>query len=174
MRAPVVAPGLTLNYHYRMPLSQGSTPQPCHDREDVITSRSESRTPLPLLLALPSARGLSHAPRQTARSVRRAAPDRFHSDRCDRGAGGWRLHHPAGAQVHPDRDRRLDGARAIARERSGRAHAPGGAGRIILADLSSQLRLVRHVRIVVKNADGARLAFPPSGGAADGTKELRA
>jgi hypothetical protein len=37
-----------------------------------------------------------------------------------------------------------------------------------LADLTSQLRLVRHVRIVVKDAAGARLSLPAPAGGADG------
>src|SRR5262249_48143358 len=42
-----------------------------------------------------------------------------------------------------------------------------------LADLSSQLRLVRHVRIVVKDAAGFPLAPRPSVGAADATRHDR-
>jgi two-component system sensor histidine kinase UhpB len=43
-----------------------------------------------------------------------------------------------------------------------------------LADLTSQLRLVRHVRIVVKDAAGARLPLRAPVGGADGTLEERA
>src|SRR5262249_57003249 len=43
-----------------------------------------------------------------------------------------------------------------------------------LADLSSQLRLVRHVRIVVKDAAGSPLAPRPPVGASDVTRHDRA
>ena len=43
-----------------------------------------------------------------------------------------------------------------------------------LADLSSQLRLVRHVRIVVKDASGAPLAVRPPVGGAEATHDERA
>jgi len=43
-----------------------------------------------------------------------------------------------------------------------------------LADLSSQLRLVRHVRIVVKNAAGSPLAPRPAVSASDTTRDDRA
>ena len=43
-----------------------------------------------------------------------------------------------------------------------------------LSDLASPLRLIRHVRIVVKDADGAPLPSPSSAGAADTTREARA
>ena len=43
-----------------------------------------------------------------------------------------------------------------------------------LFDLTSRLRLVRHVRIGVKDAHGAALAIPPSVGGADATRGERA
>ncbi len=43
-----------------------------------------------------------------------------------------------------------------------------------LADLTSQLRLVRHVRIVVKDAAGARLSLPAPAEGADGRPDERA
>jgi hypothetical protein len=43
-----------------------------------------------------------------------------------------------------------------------------------LADLTSQLRLIRHVRIVVKDAHGAPLAVRPPAGGADAAPPRRA
>ena len=43
-----------------------------------------------------------------------------------------------------------------------------------LFDLTSRLRLVRHVRIGVKDAQGSALAVPPSVGNADATRGERA
>src|SRR5262245_63579625 len=43
-----------------------------------------------------------------------------------------------------------------------------------LADLTSQLRLVRHVRIVVKDAAGERLPLRPPAGAAETSRDEQA
>ena len=61
----------------------------------------------------------------------RAAPDRVLRCRCGCGAGCRRRHDPQGPHCDRRRDRGLDGARATAGRRGGRAHAAGGAGRAV-------------------------------------------
>ena len=153
-----MAPGLWLNYHRRRLRPRGPICNAARTGRTVISARSESRTPSPRPLALPSARRLSHA-LWYGRSVRAQLLIVFVLiDVIAALVAGAVTILKARTATGVEMAASMELARLLIGEAVGLIQQEVPAERF-LTDLSSQLRLVRHVRIGVKDAAGTRWRF---------------
>jgi len=138
-----------------------------------ISAQSESRTPALAPLAWPSARALSQV-LWYGRSVRAQLLIVFILIDVIAGliAGAVTIFQ-ARASTRVEIAASMELARLLVSEAVGLIQQEVPAEKF-LADLTSQLRLVRHVRIVVKDAAGSPLTLRPAVGASDGTRDERA
>ena len=138
-----------------------------------ISAQTESRTPLLRPLAWPSARALSHA-LWYGRSVRAQLLIVFILIDVIAGliAGAVTILQ-ARTSTRVEIAASMELAELLVSEAVGLMQQEVPAEKFLF-DLTSRLRLVRHVRIGVKDARGAALAIPPSVGGADATRGERA
>src|SRR5262249_46523568 len=168
--ALTVAPGSRLNYYW-LRLGPRADPADLPLRGGrFISARSESRMPLLRPLAWQSVRALSHA-LWHGRSVRAQLLIVFIVIDVIAGlvAGAVTILQ-ARASTRVEVAASMELAELLVREAVGLMQQEVPAEKF-LADLNSQLRLVRHVRIVVKDAGGSPLLPHPPAGA--GTRDDR-
>src|SRR4029453_8071098 len=167
--ARAVARGRELNYHWRRLPPRGPICNAARTWRTSIATPSASRAPSLRPLALPSARRLTHA-LWYGRSVRAQLLIAFILIYLIPGAGAG-----AGALLRARRSPRVEIAASMELAQLLVSEAVALMQQAVpaekfLADLASPLRLVRHVRIVVKDATGAPLAVRPPR-AAEATRE---
>ena len=131
-----------------------------YDRRTFISAQIESRTPSPRPLAWPSAHALSHA-LWYGRSVRAQLLIVFILIDVIAGmiAGAVTILQ-ARTSTRVEIAASMELAALLVSEAVGLMQQEVPAEKF-LVDLTSQLRLVRHVRIGVKDASGSALALPP-------------
>jgi two-component system sensor histidine kinase UhpB len=139
----------------------------------LISAQSDSRTAMPRPLTWPSGRGLSHA-LWHGRPVRLQLLIIFIVIDLIAGlvAGGVTIFQ-ARNSTRVEIAASMELAELLVREAVALMQQEVPAEKF-LADLSSQLRLVRHVRMVVKDTAGAPLASRPPAGGSDQAREARA
>jgi two-component system, NarL family, sensor histidine kinase UhpB len=167
-----MAPGSKLNYHcWRLP-HRGPICNAARTGRTCISTRSASRAPPLRLLALPSARRLTHA-LWYGRSVRAQLLIAFILIDLIAGAvAGAVTILQARRSTRVEIAASMELAQLLVSEAVALMQQAVPAEKF-LADLASPLQLVRHVRIVVKDANGAPLAVRPPR-AAEATREARA
>src|SRR5262245_39383579 len=170
--ARAMAPGSELNYHcWRLP-HRGPICNAARTGRTCISTRSASRAPPLRLLALPPARRLTHA-LWYGRSVRAQLLIAFILIDLIAGAvAGAVTILQARRSTRVEIAASMELAQLLVSEAVALMQQAVPAEKF-LADLASPLQLVRHVRIVVKDADGAPLAVRPPR-AAEAPREARA
>ncbi|MGZ3327335.1 MAG: ATP-binding protein [Xanthobacteraceae bacterium] len=141
-----------------------------YDRRTFISAQTESRTPSLRPLAWPSAHALSHA-LWYGRSVRAQLLIVFILIDVIAGmiAGAVTILQ-ARTSTRVEIAASMELAALLVSEAVGLMQQEVPAEKF-LVDLTSQLRLVRHVRIGVKDAGGSALALPPPVSGADATRD---
>src|SRR3954471_16434928 len=144
-----------------------------YDLEDFISAQTESRASLLRSLAWPSARALSNG-LWYGRSVRAQLLIVFMLTDVIAGLiAGVVTILQARTSTRIEIAASMELAELLVSEAVGLMQQEVPAEKFLF-DLTSRLRLVRHVRIGAKDAPGAALAIPPAGGGAEATGGNRA